>query len=379
MFRQHGERYRKERKPLPEQRKVMRDVESCRTSALGGHVSQCNTCGHEEVAYNSCRNRHCPKCQALVKARWVAARTAEVLPVGYYHVVFTVPHLLNPLILTNKRELLGLLFRAISATLLEFGERHLHGTLGGTMILHTWDQTLRDHFHVHCVVAAGALVGDGAWRHARRNFLFSVRALAKVFRGKYLAGLEAHRKALTLDGRCASLQSEQGWRRFMRELQGKRWVVFSKAPFQHPKHLLEYLGRYTHRVAISNDRIVDISTEQVSFAYRDRKSGNKRASMSLSADEFIRRYLLHTLPKGLQRIRHFGFLANRAKAKQLSACHRALTGVTPTRRELDTRSAAEVMHEVTGRDIHACPHCETGRLLVTFEISPLRILPRAPP
>lgn len=357
----------------------MRAIESCRTAALGGHVRRCGSCGHEENAYNSCRNRHCNKCQSIPKARWIEARKAEVLPVGYFHLVFTLPHALNPLILTNKRELLSALFRAVSQTLLAFGERHLGGQIGGTLILHTWDQKLGNHFHIHCVVPAGALVDSDRWRHARAKFLFPVRALSDVFRGKYLAELKSARKAGKLQylGRSKNLGRNSGFALLLRTLREKRWVVYSKAPFGGPNHLIEYLGRYTHRVALSNERILSADHEQVTIAYRDRKHGDRPASMRFAPHEFIRRFLLHTLPPGFQRIRHFGFLANRAKRKALQNCRTLLHA--PAIAPIPKRDTAEMVLELTGIDIGACPKC-ASRALSRVRISPEPpIHPRGPP
>ena len=270
IFRQYGESYRG-RNPLPASyRKVMRAIEICRTKELGGHLKKCDTCGFEHPAYNSCRNRHCPKCQALAKAKWLQKQTSELLPVGYFHLVFTLPHELNGLILTNKKILLALLFKAVSETLLEFGRRRLGGTVGIIAMLHTWDQTLKDHFHLHCLVPAGALSLDHSrWIGARPNFLFPVKALSRVFRGKFVDLLKQCKR-----GKIEPADKE------IQALRQKNWNVYAKKPFGLPHTVLDYLGRYTHRVALSNDRILNLQKGQVTLSYRDRKDGDKKDGLS---------------------------------------------------------------------------------------------------
>ncbi len=350
-----------------DQRKVLRAVKQCRTAKLGGHVEQCDRCGYEVVAYNSCRNRHCPKCQALPRERWLAARQAELLPVGYFHVVFTLPHALNPLICVNKQVLLNMLFRAVSETLLLFGKNHLGGTVGVLAVLHTWNQTLGDHHHLHCLVPAGALSEDGqAWTDARPNYLFPVKALGKVFRGKYLTHLlSAYKQCkLAFPGRSAVYASEAAFRNLIRTLRAKPWVVYAKEPFSKPEHVLRYLGRYTHRVAISNERIRHIGDKTVTFSYRDRKQGDRKASMTLPADEFLRRFLLHALPKGFQRIRHYGLFANRTKETKIATC-RALLGKQPNSTERAT-SEEDLIRKITGREPGQCERCRQGTMLIVL-------------
>jgi predicted Zn-ribbon and HTH transcriptional regulator len=297
IFRRHGESYRRAHRLPASHKKVMRAVSVCRTAELGGHLKQCDTCGFEHPAYNSCRNRHCPKCQSLAKAQWLEKQTSELLPVGYYHLVFTLPHELNRLILANKKILLSVLFKAVSETLLEFGRRRFKGTVGIIAVLHTWDQTLRDHFHLHCLVPAGALSLDHSrWINARPNFLFPVKALSRVFRGKFLDLLK-HCEG----GKIQSTDKE------IKALWQKDWNVNAKKPFGSPHTVLDYLGRYTHRVALSNDRILQVENGQVTLSYRDRKDGDRKKTLVLDAHEFIRRFLLHVLPDGFMRVRHFGY------------------------------------------------------------------------
>jgi hypothetical protein len=358
ILRAHGRAYRQAHRPPLPQARVMAALEACRTAQLGGHREHCDACGFERFAYNSCRNRHCPKCQSLTKAQWLEDRRAELLPVPYFHVVFTLPHELNRLVLTHKRPMLNLLFRAAARTLLQFGQNRFGGQVGFTMILHTWDQTLGPHFHLHVAIAAGALAGDHSrWMPGQPRFLFPVRALSKVFRGKFLDGL----RQLAERGRLSCGPDELDPLR--RSLRRKPWVVYAKKPFAGAEQVLDYLGRYTHRVAISNDRILDLSQGAVTFAYRDRARGDLPRTMTLCADDFIRRFLLHVLPRGFMRIRHFGFLANRGKAKALARC-RQLLGVEPPS-PAEPRTTAEWVLHITGTDLTRCPRCGHGPLIRT--------------
>jgi hypothetical protein len=374
IFRAYGESYR-QAQPLPRaQLKVMRAIESCRTAALGGHLQQCDGCGYQQPAYNSCRNRHCPKCGSLAKAQWLEDRKADLLPVGYFHLVFTLPHELNPLMLVNKKVLGDILFKAVSQTLLEFGRTHLGGSLGFICVLHTWDQTLRDHFHLHCLIPGGALSFDGTqWIAARQNFLFSVKALSLVFRGKFLTLLEQAfvKEQLQFPGRSTALAAPAAFVDLVRSLRQKQWVVYAKRPFSSPEKVLDYLGRYTHRVALSNNRILAVAQTaegpRVTFSYRDRKNGNRARTMTLHADEFIRRFLLHVLPNGFMRIRHFGFLANRSRKQKLDRC-RVLLGLEQQPAPTGKKSARQLMLEVTGFDLMLCPACHLGTLVILAQL-----------
>jgi Putative transposase/Transposase zinc-binding domain len=352
----------------------MRAIETCRTAALGGHRETCDTCGAERLAYNSCRNRHCPKCQTLAKERWLTARRAELLPVEYFHVVFTLPHALNALAQGNPRVLYTLLFRTVAATLTTFARdpRHLGGELGGTAILHTWGQNLSQHLHLHCVVPGGALSQDGTrWIAAPPGFLFPVRALAQVFRGKYLAALQRAFTTgqLVLAGSLAALAEPAAFAAWLVDLRQHAWVVYAKRPFGGPTQVLDYLGRYTHRVALSNERLVRHADGVVHFRWRDYADGDRVKVMALLADEFIRRFLLHVVPDGFVRIRHFGFLANRTRHAKLARC-RALLGVSPSPAEAPSESVATIMLRLTGLDIERCPVCAQGRLRVTEILAP---------
>jgi predicted Zn-ribbon and HTH transcriptional regulator len=361
IFRRYGESYRKTHFLPASQRKVMRAVSVCRTQELGGHLKQCDTCGFEHPAYNSCRNRHCPKCQSLAKAKWLEKQTSELLPVGYFHLVFTLPHEFNRLILAHKKILLALLFKAVSETLLEFGQSRLGGTMGIIAVLHTWDQTLKDHFHLHCLVPAGALSVDHShWIGARPNFLFPVTALSQVFRGKFLALLQQ----ACDKGKIPPATNE------IKASRKKSWVVYAKKPFGSPKTVLDYLGRYTHRVALSNDRILQVENGEVTLSYRDRKDGDRKKTITLEAQEFIRRFLLHILPDGFMRIRHFGFLANRSKKQALAQC-RKLLKLDPALPEIPKQSAKDLLLKLSGVDLSRCPSCQKGTMIVVAELPPI--------
>jgi hypothetical protein len=365
IFRRYAESYQRTHRLSAAEQKVMRAVSVCRTQELGGHLKQCDTCGFEHPAYNSCRNRHCPKCQSLAKAKWLEKQTSELLPVGYFHLVFTLPHEFNPLILAHKKILLALLFKAVSKTLLEFGQTRLKGTVGIITVLHTWDQTLKDHFHLHCLVPAGALSFDRSrWIAPRNNFLFPVKALSRVFRGKFLALLQQACDKGKIPSAAHQIKASRQ----------KSWVVYAKKPFGSPKTVLDYLGRYTHRVALSNDRILHVENAEVTLSYRDRKDGDRKKTTNLEADEFIRRFLLHVLPDGFMRIRHFGFLANRAKKQALAQC-RKLLKLDPALPQSPILSAKDLLLKITGVDLSRCPCCHEGTMIVVGDLPPSSILP----
>jgi hypothetical protein len=311
-------------------RKVMDAIVRCRTAALGGHRDQCLRCGHQAISYNSCRNRHCPKCQGNARSKWLAARSAELLPVPYFHVVFTLPHELSGLVLQNKRLLYDLIFRSSAATLLEVARhpKHLGADIGLLSVLHTWGQNLQHHPHVHCVVPGGGLALDGSrWISASPRFFLPVRVLSRVFRAKFTVGLKQLflQCKLQFHGKLQELARPERFRQFLRQLFTREWVVYAKPPFGGAEHVLHYLARYTHRVAISNHRLVAFKEDHVSFRWKDYACGGKQKVMTLSADEFLRRFLIHVLPRGSVRIRHFGLFANRRRAASLLRC-RALLG-----------------------------------------------------
>jgi hypothetical protein len=375
IFRTYGAAYQRTHRLSGSHRRVMQDLMACRTAALGGQMMQCDRCGARVARYHSCQNRHCPKCQTVAKLRWVDARLRELLPVPYFHCVFTLPHALNPLARGNPRVLYGLLFQTASATLQTFGRdpKWLGGELGLTMVLHTWSQTLEHHIHVHCVVTGGALAPDGAsWLPTkRRDFLFPVRALSRVFRGKYLAALqEAYAQdRLQFAGATTPLADRRTFQRFLAPLWQQPWVVYAKPPFASAQHVVSYLGRYTHRVALSNDRLVAVHAGQVAFRWRDRRRGNRPKVMTLTATEFIRRFLLHVLPAGFMRIRHYGVLGNRCRTPQMAACRRLFAqSMLPV---LPRESVATLMHRLAGIDITRCPQCHQGRLTGIATLYPL--------
>jgi Putative transposase/Transposase zinc-binding domain len=363
VIRQYGDSYQHNHALSSTQRKALRDIARCRTAVLGGHRQWCDSCGFERYVYHSCRNRHCPKCQTRASSEWVAARRQELLPVPYFHNVFTLPHELNPLIgwnAANQRALLKLLFDAAAQTLLAFGRDELGGTIGFTLVLHTWDQQLRPHYHVHALIASGALSPDGSrWIAGGGKFLFPVHGLSRMFRGKYLAGLKAllDEDQLDLPPHLMELRDPDARRRLLKTLRAKPWVVYSKCPFSGPQKLLEYLGRYTHRAAISNHRLLSCDNGQVRFAYRDRRDGDRQKVAVLPSDQFLQRFVRHILPPRFQRIRHYGLLANRGKHERLARCRELLGG----RPEPDRKPAASTLVEWLtihlGIDLDVCPCC----------------------
>ena len=343
-------------------RKVLDAIVRCRTAALGGHRDKCVRCGHQAISFNSCRNRHCPKCQGNARAKWLAARSAELLPVPYFHVVFTLPHELSALVLQNKRLLYDLLFRTSAATMLELARdpKHLGADIGFLGVLHTWGQNLEHHPHVHYIVPAGGLALDGSrWIDSSRRFFLPVQALSRVFRGKFCEGLRELFKQdrLQFHGSQQQLASPGAFNYFLWQLGQKDWVVYAKPPFGGAEHVLNYLARYTHRVAISNHRLVAFENDRVSFRWRDYAHGGKKKVMTVSADEFLRRFLLHVLPSGLVRIRHFGLFANRRRDTALARCRELLGATTHPRSARNHQSAALsrlLRHHAGHRTVHQC-------------------------
>ncbi|MGH8679426.1 MAG: IS91 family transposase [Burkholderiales bacterium] len=386
VVRAYGQEYLGTHATSMEQRKVLRAIATCRTAALGGHVEQCEGCSYRRIAYNSCRNRHCDKCQGKERAQWMAAEQAMLLPVPYFHNVFTLPHALNPLIRVNRRFLLGLLFGIAARTLRSFAldPQHLGAELAVTMALHTWGQTLQEHYHVHCVVSGGGLSIDGStWislpkrkkrrkNKRRRPFLFHVKALSKVFRAKFIAALERARRngKLTYIGHSAPLAQDTAWNKLTDKLWGKDWVVYSKAPCGGPEQVLKYLSRYTHRIAISNRRILSVSDAIVRFEYRDYADGYKRKVLPVAATEFLRRFLQHVLPRGFMRIRHYGITANCARGEKLARARQLLADShNQPAPEPDTAlSAPPACTETPQTDSAAtrCPAC--GGLMRVIEV-----------
>jgi hypothetical protein len=363
ILRRHGPAYG-DRHPLsPEQSQVLGRLADCRTAALGGHLESCPGCGYARASYNSCRDRHCPTCQASKRAAWLEARLRRLLPVPYFHVVFTVPDLLYPLMLHNPRRLYHLLFQAASATLLSLSadRRRLGAQVGITALLHTWGQNLLFHPHLHCVVTGGGLSADGRrWVAGRRRLFLPIKVLGRLFRGKFLAGLRDAYQAglLSLGGGAAELAGPETFRRWLDACYGRDWVVYAKPPFGGPEHVFRYLGRYSHRVAIANSRLLSLDDTHVTFAWKDYADEQRSKVMRLTIDEFIRRFLLHVLPKGFVRIRHYGLLAGVNVATKLERC-RHLLGVTDKPQEgRPTRTWVERVVEGTGRDPRHCPRCQ---------------------
>jgi hypothetical protein len=375
IFRAYGARYRAEHRLSAAQHKTMQDVMRCRTAALGGHLEQCQTCGARRPVYNSCRNRHCPKCQALAQAQWREAQQALLLPTPYFHLVFTLPHELNEVIRFNQRLLYNYLFHTVAETLKEFATdpRHLGAELGFTAVLHPWGQTLMPHLHLHCIVTGGGLSLDGTrWIPGKkRGFLFPVRALAAMFRGKFLARLAAASRTgkLVLPEACAALTSPVAWQDLLAKLRAKPWIVYAKAPLAGPHQVLNYLGRYTYRIAISNERLLDCHDGVVRFRYKDYAHGQARKEMTLNATEFIRRFLLHVLPHGFMRVRHYGLLANRQRNEKLTLCRTLLGCPSPPRPLGRAESVHARIVRLTGVDITRCPICGSGPMRLIERLS----------
>jgi predicted Zn-ribbon and HTH transcriptional regulator len=368
IFRRYADDYRRSHVVSYDQLKVMHQIEICRTAKLGGHLEQCDQCGFEQIAYNSCRNRHCPKCQTLTKEQWLNDRKAELLGCSYFHLVFTLPHDLNPIILSNKKTAFNILFAAVNQTLQAFAKDpqwRLEGRLGFISVLHTWSQTLIDHFHLHCLIPAGALsFTKDRWIPANDKYLFKITSLASAFKNCYLKLLfDAYLKdKLVFSKKTAALESRQAFQQLINSLSNTRWIAYAKRPFAGPQQVLDYLGRYTHRVAISNNRIISIDNGRVIFTYKDRQRNDEIKKMTLDADEFIRRFLLHVLPKGLIKIRYFGFLAHTNKKKDIPLI-RKLIDPDATLPEKSKETISDMMLRLTGIDITCCPVCKKGKMI----------------
>jgi hypothetical protein len=354
------------------QKQVFAAIRVCRTAALGGHVEACDRCEHQQISYNSCRNRHCPKCQALARAEWLDERQAELLPIPYFHLVFTLPHEIAELALQNKRLMYGLLFEAASQTIAQVAAnpRHLGAhEVGVLAVLHTWGQNLLHHPHLHCVVSGGGLSPGGArWIASRSYYFLPVRVLSRVFRNTYcqLLGQAYEDGALEFYGALAPLAEPRAFRRWLAAAAGREWVVYAKRPFHEPLCVLKYLARYTHRVAISNHRLLEYKAGRVTFQYKDYAQGGRARQMTLTATEFIRRFLLHILPKGFMRIRQYGYLANRHRRQKLALCRRLLGEPSPIEATGDSQrsDAALVAPDEDAEPAVACPACQQGHLRI---------------
>jgi hypothetical protein len=351
-----------------ERRRAMLAIERCRTASLGGHVERCGNCGHQRIAYNSCRNRNCPKCQGLARAQWLEDRQAELLDVPYFHVVFTVPKAIAAVAFQNQTVVYDILFRAASETLrtIAADPQHLGAEIGFLAVLHTWGQNLLHHPHLHCLVPGGGIAPDGkSWIPCRPGFFLPVKVLSRMFRGLFLHYLERAFAAGTLNFISAHrhLHEPAAFRRYLAPVRDTEWVVYAKRPFAGPAQVLDYVGRYTHRVAISNNRLVSMDNGKVRFRWKDYRDGNRQKTMSLQAGEFIRRFLIHVLPDGFHRIRYYGFLGNCHRARKLDLCRELLrmTPVAPADPPADYRDRYEAL---TGRTLRQCPHCLTGIMVV---------------
>ena len=344
------------------ERRVLDAIAACRTAALGGHVERCDACGHLRIAYNSCRNRHCPKCQELARAEWLAEREKEVLPVEYFHVVFTVPHEIGDIALQNKKSLYDILFRASAETLCEIAAdpKHLGAQIGFFSVLHTWGQNLEHHPHVHCLISGGGIAPDSSrWISCRPGFFLPVRVLGRLFRGKFLHYLRSAfgEGRLRFHGRLAQLDNLVAFESYLEHASHQDWVVYAKPPFGGPEHVLHYLARYTQSVAISNTRLVSMDGDRVTFRWKDYRHDGRKGTMSLRAVEFLRRFLLHLLPKGFMRVRHYGFLANRCRQKKLQRCRELIAATRPV-------PSPNLTIETTPREEPAwCPECKHGRMV----------------
>ena len=381
IFRRYGESYRNNHgaSMCKAQQRVMTAIEVCRTAALGGHLERCTDCEHERNCFNSCRDRHCPKCQSLARAQWIEDRQAELLPVGYFHIVFTVPQEIAGIAFQNKELVFGILFRVTAETLrtIAADPKHLGAEIGFFAVLHSWGQNLQFHPHLHCVVPGGGLSSDGQrWISCRPDFFLPVRVLSKLFRRLFLKELERafDCRRLRFFHSLRPLADRVSFARYLAKSKKHRWVVYAKRPFAGPQQVLDYVGRYTHRVAISNNRLLDIEEGQVKFKWKDYRHGDQIKTMTLEADEFIRRFLMHVLPAGFHRIRYYGFLGNRHRRERLTECRRLL-GMSATQFPADPHPSKQGYREryedLTGRSLRRCPHCGQGKMVA------VAILPRS--
>ena len=379
ILRRYGQAYRDEHETSlsPAQRRVMQAITACRTAALGGHVEACDSCEHQRIAYNSCRNRHCPKCQSLARAQWIEHRQEELLDTQYFHVVFTLPEEVAAIAYQNKTVVYNLLFAATAETLrtIAADPRHLGAEIGFFAVLHTWGQNLMHHPHLHCVVPGGGLSADGQrWTACRPGFFLPVRVLSRFFRRRFLELLEQAFDGGELQFFAAlqDLRERNTFVRHLEPLRDKEWVVYAKAPFAGPQQVLDYVGRYTHRVAISNNRLLSIEDEKVSFRWKDYRDDSAQKIMTLEADEFIRRFLLHVLPQGLQRIRYYGLMGNRHREEKLAKCRQLLDMAPKMPADSDVEAPSDYRDRyqaLTGVSLHQCPVCRRGRMLVVGQIT----------
>jgi hypothetical protein len=381
ILRRYGKEYLAGHKQPAYILKTIGAIEKCRTAMLGGHVEKCNKCGHKRVSYNSCRNRHCPKCQSIAREKWIIKRKEELLPVKYFHIVFTIPEELNRIALQNKKIIYDILFKAGSETLLQLGndEKHLGGEIGIIAVLHTWGQSLTEHPHLHCIVPGGGLSNDGKrWMSAKKSkkrkndFFIHVNVISDLFKKKFMSyfGKSYNSCKLRFEGEISVMKDRIVFKELQNKLYKKKWITYCKPPFGGAEQVINYLGRYTHRVAISNHRIKNIEGGEITFSYKDYRDFNKTKEMKLEAGEFIRRFLLHVLPDNFYKIRYYGILSSRKKKTKLQECRRIL-GI---REELIEETAAtkswkEILYELTGVDVNRCPECNEGRMILVETIT----------
>jgi hypothetical protein len=385
VLRRYGDAFRQEHAASLStgQRRVMSALELCRTAALGGHLEECDKCQYQRNAYNSCRNRHCTKCQCLARAQWIEDRQAELLDTQYFHVVFTLPEEIAAIAYQNKEVVYGILFRATSETLrtIAADSKHLGAEIGFFAVLHSWGQNLQHHPHLHCVVPGGGLSPDGTrWISCRPRFFLPIRVLSCLFRRLLIELVEKayDNGQLQFFSALKELQNRRLFLRYLEPLRHTKWVVYTKAPFAGPQQVLDYVGRYTHRVAISNNRLLDIDNDQVQFRYKDYRDGSQQKIMTLRAHEFIRRFLLHVLPDGFHRIRYYGFLGNRYRKEKLDKCRHLLEMACPEEnvpavQSQDYRDRYQVL---TGSSLRDCPVCHRGRMIVVGLIAPCARRPK---
>jgi hypothetical protein len=376
VFRRYGQAYRQNHgaSMSAEQRRVMAAIEVCRTAVLGGHLERCDKCGYEHNCFNSCRDRHCPKCQSLAKAQWIEHRQAELLECPYFHVVFTVPEEIAAIAYQNKDVVYDILFHSTAETLktIAADPKHLGAEIGFFAVLHSWGQNLMFHPHLHCVVPGGGLSADGQrWVHCRARFFLSVRVLSRLFRRLFLESMEKefHSGKLQFFAALEFLRDPHAFAARIAEAKETDWVVYAKRPFAGPQQVLDYVGRYTHRVAISNNRLIDIDNGRVKFHWKDYHDNSEIKAMDLESGEFIRRFLLHVLPEGFQRIRYYGFLANRDRRKKLALC-RQLLGMQTSSQATAVKDYRELYQELTGRSLTRCPRCQQGQMVIVESLPP---------
>ena len=360
IIKKYGKKYKEEHKLVPHVYKAMEAIEKCRTGELGAHEDVCDECGYTKISYNSCRNRHCPKCQSIAREKWIHDRECEILNTKYFHVVFTIPSELYLITKQNETKVYNILFKATAETLQELAKdkKYLGAEIGYLEVLHTWGQTIVYHPHIHCIVPAGGIDKIGNWRESKKKFFIPVKVLSRKFRGKFLHYLKEEK--LKFYGKNKELENRQNFDELIAKLYNKEWVVYCKEPFQDARSVIRYLGRYTHRVAISNNRILKEENGYITFKYRDYKDNKKEKEMTITAEEFIRRFLLHILPPRFMKIRHYGLLGNRNKKMKLAECKKLTKTANIEKLEITT---LEILKKTLGVDFNLCPSCHKGHLL----------------